>query len=122
MHMLCRYIDDELMELEHKVEQAGKLTDREVDYGDKLAHFEKCLLTNKAMKGSYSENRGRSYDYTGRSYGMVYHDDMSYERNRDSQGRYSRDGFLDKLMEMRAAAPNDKSRRAVERMIDELEN
>lgn len=55
--------------------------------------------------------------------GMSY-DRMSYDnnRNRDSMGRYSRDAFMDKLMEMRMSAPNDKAKRAVDKMIDELEN
>ena len=30
--------------------------------------------------------------------------------------------FMDKLMEMRMSAPNDKAKRAVDKMIDGLEN
>ena len=52
--------------------------------------------------------------------------DMSGARGRnarrDSMGRFSRDGFMDKLMEMKEAAPNERTRRAVEKMIDDLEN
>ena len=47
---------------------------------------------------------------------------MSMARNRDSIGRYSRDEFMDKLMMMRESAPNEKSRRAVDKMISELED
>jgi hypothetical protein len=47
---------------------------------------------------------------------------MSMTRNRDSMGRYSRDEFMDKLTMMRESAPNEKSRRAIDKMIDELEN
>ena len=135
MHKICEYIDDELMELEKKVEKGGKLSAGEVEYGDKLAHFKKSLLTNEAMEDSYSEE-GRSYARgrnnsrrSDRSYNRSYDSyegDMSEARGRnarrDSMGRYSRDGFVDKLMEMRESAPNEKSRRAVEKMIDELEN
>jgi hypothetical protein len=133
MHKLCEYIDEELMELEQKVKSSGKLSAGEVEYGDKLAHFKKCLLTNEAMEDSYSEEyeggmsntNGRSRGGRGRSYeGRSYEDGMSNARNtkRNSMGRYSRDGFMDKLMEMRETAPNEKSRRAIEKMIDELEN
>lgn len=47
---------------------------------------------------------------------------MSMARNRDPMGRYSRDEFMDKLMMMRESAPNEKSRRAIDKMVDELEN
>lgn len=133
MHKLCEYIDEELMDLEQKVKSSGKLSAGEVEYGDKLAHFKKCLLTNEAMENNYSEEygdgmsntNGRSRGGRGRSYeGRSYEDGISNARNtkRNSMGRYSRDGFVDKLMEMREAAPNEKSRRAIEKMLDELEN
>jgi hypothetical protein len=117
MHRLCDFIDDELMDMEDLIKQGKKLSMSEVDYGDKLAHFKKCLLTNKAMEDNYSEARGGRSNRMGRSY-----DDMSMARNRDSMGRYSRDEFMDKLTMMRESAPNEKSRRAIDKMIDELEN
>lgn len=117
MHRLCEFIDDELMDMEDLVKQGKKLSMSEVDYGDKLAHWKKCLLTNKAMEDNYSEARGGRANRMGRS-----HDDMSMARNRDSMGRYSRDEFMDKLMMMRESAPNEKSRRAVDKMISELED
>lgn len=117
MHRLCEFIDDELMDMEDLIEQGKKLSMSEVDYGDKLAHWKKCLLTNKAMEDNYSEARGGRTNRMGRSY-----DDMSMARNRDSMGRYSRDEFMDKLMMMRESAPNEKSRRAVDKMISELED
>lgn len=117
MHKLCNYIKDELMELEMKVGRGEKLSAGEVEYGDKLAHFKKCLLTVEAMGDGYSnDNRGRSYE--NRSYDWNY----SEARNRDSMGRFSRDGFMDQLMSMRESAPNEKSRRAIDKMINELEN
>jgi hypothetical protein len=119
MHKLCNYIKDELMDLEMKVGRGEKLSAGEVEYGDKLAHFKKCLLTVEAMEDGYSKdnwNRGRSFE--GRSNDWNY----SEARNRDSMGRYSRDGFMDQLMSMRESAPNEKSRRAIEKMINELEN
>lgn len=122
MHRLCEFIDDELMDMEDLIKQGKKLSMSEVDYGDKLAHFEKCLLTNKAMKDNYSEARGGRTNRMGRSYEGRSYDDMSMARNRDSMGRYSRDEFMDKLTMMRESAPNEKSRRAIDKMISELED
>ena len=123
MDKICKYIDKELEELETKIDRGGKLSGAEIEYGDKLAHFKKSLLTNEAMEDSYSEEyrgtsrRGRSEEHMN---------DMSGARGRnarrDSMGRFSRDGFMDKLMEMKEAAPNERTRRAVEKMIDDLEN
>lgn len=120
MHRLCDFIDDELMSMEDLIKQGKKLSMNEVDYGDKLAHFKKCLLTNKAMEDNYSEARDGRSNRMGRSYES--YGDTSMARNRDSMGRYSRDAFMDKLMAMRESAPNEKSRRAIDNMIDELEN
>ena len=118
MDKICRYIDKELDELETKIERGGKLSGAEIEYGDKLAHFKKSLLTNEAMEDSSSE------EYRGTSRERM--NDMSGARGRnarrDSMGRFSRDGFMDKLMEMRDSAPNERTRRAVEKMIDDLEN
>lgn len=122
MHRLCEFIDDELMDMEDLIKQGKKLSMSEVDYGDKLAHFKKCLLTNKAMEDNYSEARGGRSNRMGRSYEGRSYDDMSMASNRDSMGRYSRDEFMDKLMMMRESAPNEKSRRAVDKMISELED
>ena len=123
MDKICKYIDKELDELETKIDRGGKLSGAEIEYGDKLAHFKKSLLTNEAMEDSYSEEyRGTSR--LGRSEERM--NDMSGARGRnarrDSMGRFSRDGFMDKLMEMRDSAPNERTRREVEKMIDDLEN
>ena len=82
MHKIIDYICDELEELEHRIEKEGKLSMQETEYGDLLAHFEKCLLTADAML-EYDDDH--------------YHDGYSYARGRrgnvkrDSMGRYSRD-------------------------------
>lgn len=108
MHKICDYIDDELNELERKVDRGGKLSAGEIEYGDKLAHFKKSLLTNEAMEDSYSE--------TGRPY------TRSYARRRDSMGRYSRDGFIDELRSIMDKAPDEKHKRAIKRMIEDMES
>lgn len=126
MDKLCKYIDKELDELETKIDRGGKLSGAEIEYGDKLAHFKKSLLTNEAMDNEYSEQGrrggGRSREGRSRESYESYEGGMSNARRRDSMGRFSRDGFMDKLMEMRESAPNERTRRAVEKMIDDLEN
>ena len=133
---LCEIVTDELGETKDKL-KGGKMSAGDLEVIDKLAHTAKSLKTIIAMEdGEYSEQgggrsgarggrggRGRSREgrRSNESY-ESYEGGMSNARRRDSMGRYSRDGFMDKLMEMRETAPNEKSRRAIEKMIDELEN
>lgn len=93
MHKLCEYISDELKELEKKVSNGQDLTKSEIELGDMLAHFEKCLLTSEAMKESgYSEARGMSRNGGRSSRDGASYDDYSRGRSerRDSRGRFSR--------------------------------
>ena len=108
MHKLCEYIDMELDELEDKVKRGGKLSTSELEYGKDLAKFKMALLTNEAM-----ENEGYSH---GRYYYPV-----SYGRKRDSMGRYSRDAFIDKLHTLMNEAPDEKHKKAIKRMIEDME-
>ena len=105
MHKLCDYIDDELIMLEDKVGKGGKLSTSELEYADKLAHLKKSLLTNKAMEDKYSE------DYP-----------VHYGRKRDSMGRYTRDreDMVHELRELWRTAPDEHTKRKLERFIDEL--
>lgn len=107
MHKLCNYIDDELMELERKADKNGKLSNSEIEYGKNLAKFKMALLTNERMEDD-------DYSETGR-----YHE--SYNPRRDSMGRYSRDGFMDELHKLMEKAPDDKHKRAIRRMIEDME-
>ena len=101
MHKLSSYIDDELMELEEKVDKNGKLSLQEIEYGKDLAKFKTALLTNKAMEEEY----GHSYDHDGMNGRPYYNRGMSYARGRtgnvrrDNMGRYSRDEAEDEMME-----------------------
>lgn len=106
MHKLCDYIDEELEELEEKVGKGGKLSRTEIEDGKNLAKFKMALLTNEAM-----EKDGYSNDYYNRS---------SYARKRDSMGRYSREGFMDKLHDLSREAPDEHTRHKLERMIKEM--
>ena len=50
-------------------------------------------------------------------YPHVY--DGSY-RNRDSMGRYSRTGLADKLKDLMADAPDDRTRMEIKRLIEKM--
>lgn len=133
---LCEIVMDELSETKEKL-KGGQMSAGDLEVIDKLSHTAKSLKTIIAMeendfseqggggqsgaRGGRGGNRGGGRSREGRSR-ESYEGGMSNARRRDSMGRYSRDGFMDKLMDMKESAPNEKSRRAIEKMIDELEN
>lgn len=109
MHKLCEYIDDELIDLEDKVKKGGKLSSSELEYGKNLAKFKMALLTNNAMeKEGYSNT-------------APYH--HTYGRKRDTMGRYSREAHEDmksELHRLMERAPDEHTRRKIERFMDEM--
>jgi len=91
-------------------------------------------MSYDSMHGSY---RGGSYRYDG-----SYNDGNSYARGRgrnakrDSMGRYSRDGrsyrmdgysrdgkqeYIEQLRDMMDEAPDEQTRKSIERMISQME-
>lgn len=121
MDKLCRYVDRELEEYENKVANGGKLSRTEIEDGKNLAKFKMALLTNDRM-----ETEGYSGDWDGIAYeggrmSRRNRDGISGARKRDSMGRYSRDSFIDELHAVMEKAPDEKHRRAIKRMIEDLE-
>ena len=106
MDKLCKYLDRELEEYENKVANGGKLSRTEIEDGKNIAKFKMALLTNEAM-----EKDG----YSNRYY------EPSYGRKRDAMGRYSRDSFIDELHALHDKAPDEKHKRAIRRMIEDME-
>lgn len=140
MHKLMEFICEELEDLEAKVEKDGKLSMAEVEYGDKLAHFKKNLLSSEEMweDSEYSMADG---SYAGRSYA-----NESYARGRNRGGRsyargdrrggrrganqygsygmgeYSRaSDMTNDLRELMQDAPNEKVRMEFERFINKID-
>ena len=118
-HNLCDYIKDELKELDRKVASGGKLTAQELEYGDKLAHFKKSILTVDAMENPeeyWDDGYSRSYSARGRN------------ARRDSMGRYARssrymdDDMVSELHELRDKAPNEQVRRKYNEFINEIQS
>ena len=99
-----------------------KLVDELKDYGkmemtsanlekiDKLAHAAKnvCKIIDESDDGNsgYYSRTGRIYD--GRSF------------RRDSMGRYSRDGLVDKLRELMDEAPDDHTRMEIRKLVENM--
>ena len=111
--MLC----DELKEYGEK----GDLTAGTLDVVDKLSHAIKNL--DKIIE-AYDDG-----EYSGRMMPRYYYDDgRSYNRNersyarRDSRGRYSRAGMADKLRELMADAPDDRTRQEIQKLADKMES
>lgn len=134
-----RYMEDlkEMVceELE-KIAKKGELTASTLDAADKLTHTLKSITTTMAMDG-YSE-RGGSYrgefegatgPYAGAYDGGSY-DGSSYRRGRSmttgryisrASSRYSRDdGMKAKLEELMNDAPDEETRREIQRLIDKM--
>ena len=107
---------------------------------DKLAHACKnvCKIIEAKEEMSYSRDggsmrgsyRGGSYDdgsYYGRGYsrdGYYYDDGASYRRGRDRMGRFvSRDAseMSRKLREMVEEAPDESTKREIQKLADRME-
>lgn len=92
-----------------KITEKGELTAGSLDAVDKIIDIMKDI-----------EDMGYSGDMMGRSYGRSYDDhsyNRSYARRRDSMGRYSRDEFKDRLEDVMRSAPNEKTRKELERLM-----
>lgn len=120
MDKLCRYLDKELEEMENKVGMGGKLSRTEIEDGKNLAKFKMALLTNESMEedGGYSnEYSGARYN-RGRSRGDMRGNSYEYE------DRYSRaeakEEFLEKVYDLMEEAPDEHTRKKVERLANEM--
>ena len=116
--MLCKELSD--------YGKDGGLTLSSLDTIDKLAHACKnvCKIIESKEGEEYSR-RGGLYD-DGYSRGGYYYDNGgSYRRGRDRMGRFtSRDGsdMARKLRQMMEDAPDENSRREIERLADKMES
>lgn len=135
MHKMLEYIDDELKDLEKKVEKEGRLSRTEIEDGKNLAKFEMALLTNERMKaekgysGTYWDGR---YYYDGETSmnGMSNARGRGSNAKRDSMGRYSsergysradaKEDFLMEVEELIEKAPDEHTRKKFERFVNEM--
>lgn len=113
MTELYEILCDEL----EKITAKGELTAGSLDAVDKIVDIMKDI---EEMGYSGDENMmGRSYrgSYRGRSYRGSY--DGSYAQR--SRGRYSRHDIVEQLEDIADSAPNEKSRKEIERLITKME-
>lgn len=123
MHELYELKDMLCKELE-EIGGKGELTAGSLSTIDTLAHAIKNL--DKIIEAKEDEE-----GYSGRYYDGSYN--RSYARGRtnarrDSMGRYSRDGYsraagdmADRMRSMAAEAPDETTRREMERMADKMD-
>lgn len=121
MHELYELKDMLCKELE-EIGGKGELTAGTLETVDTLAHALKNI--NKIIEAK--EEDGYSERYDG-SYNRSYARGRTNAR-RDSMGRYSRDGYsraagdmADRMRSMAAEAPDETTRREIERMADKME-
>lgn len=99
-----------------KITAKGELTAGSLDAVDKIVDIMKDI---EEMGYSGDENM------MGRSYRGSYRDGRSYRgsyaQRRDSRGRYSRHDIVEQLEDIADSAPNEKSRKEIERLITKME-
>lgn len=112
MDKLCEVLERELDAATEEAVKTG-VSEKMLNYIDKLAHSLKSVKTIEAMEGGYSSENG----YSGYHY---YDRGNSYARRRDANGRYSRQSFADRLERMSEEAPDEETRAAMRRMLDNM--
>lgn len=96
-----------------KITAKGELTAGSLDAVDKIVDIMKDI---EEMGYSGDENM------MGRSYRGSYRDGRSYNRYAQrSRGRYSRHDIVEQLEDIADSAPNEKSRKEIERLITKME-
>lgn len=142
MHKIKEMLMNELYDYEDKANgtSGGKISAGDLETIHKLTDTIKNIDKIEMLEesGGYSEDghymgEGRIY---GTSYGSDRHGGSSYDyyrngasyarRNRDSMGRYSRDGakghMISKMKEMLDVADSEEERKAIRQCIQKLEN
>lgn len=123
-------IFDKLCDILDDMERKEKLSASDVQIIDWATHAKKSMLAVDEMMGDgYSERESYRDNRDSRMNGRG-----SYARKRDSMGRYSRDGYsrnysrdggkeeyINQLYEMMDNAPDEQSRKNIQKMIREME-
>lgn len=128
----------EIMELKEKLckelEEYGRKGDLDVgtlEIVDKLAHAVKNLgkIIEMYEEDDYSGAYRRGGNYAnegGRRGGGSYERGRSYAQRRDRMGRYSSEGgysrgdIVEKLEEVMEDAPDEKTRKEIQRLIEKM--
>jgi hypothetical protein len=127
MELACELLHEQLGDLVRKIKNNGMSTG-DLEKLDKLTHSLKSVKGTMQMEQADEEGYSGYYPYMG-GYGRGSYDNGgSYARKRDSMGRYSRErgysrnDLADKMRELMADAPDDRTRQEIQRMVEKLEN
>lgn len=136
MEMACELLHEQLGDLVRKVKNNG-MTTGDLEKLDKLTHSLKSVKGTMQMEQAEEEGYSGHYPYMGGGYtynrGSYDRDNGmgSYARGRgqrrDSMGRYSgergysRNDLADKMRELMEDAPDDRTRKEIQQMIDRLD-
>ena len=135
MEMACELLHEQLGDLVRKVKNNGMSTG-DLEKLDKLTHSLKSVKGTMQMEKADEEGYSGMYPYMGgygyNRGGSYGNDDGSYARGRtnarrDSMGRYSgergysRNDLSDKMRELMEEAPDERTRREIQQMIDRLD-
>ena len=116
LHELCDILSEKIADKTRKIRSNG-MSDGDLETMDKLTH---TLASVKKILAFAEDEDGYSGNYYPMSYRGMYRN--SYARKRDSMGRYSRSDLADKMRELIADAPDDRTRQEIHRMVEKLEN
>ena len=135
MEMACELLHEQLGDLVRKVKNNGMSTG-DLEKLDKLTHSLKSVKGTMQMEKADEEGYSGMYPYMGYGRGSYERggNNMtggSYARGRgqrrDSMGRYSgergysRNDLSDKMRELMEDAPDERTRREIQQMIDRLD-
>ena len=137
MEMACELLHEQLGDLVRKVKNNGMSTG-DLEKLDKLTHSLKSVKGTMQMEQAEEGGYSGMYPYMGYGRGSYdrggsYNDSNggSYARGRgqrrDSMGRYSgergysRNDLSDKMRELMEDAPDERTRREIQQMIDRLD-
>ncbi|MBR4333970.1 MAG: hypothetical protein IKP72_14930 [Clostridia bacterium] len=137
MEMGCELLHEQFSDLVRKIKANG-MSSGDLDKLDKVAHALKSIKGTMQMEQADEEGYSGMYPYMG---GYGYNRGGSYERGnggsyargrtnarRDSMGRYSgergysRNDLSDKMRELMEDAPDERTRREIQQMIDRLDS
>ena len=133
MELACDLLHEQLGDLVRKVKNNGMSTG-DLEKLDKLTHSLKSVKGTMQMEQAEEEGYSGMYPYMGgyNRGGSYGNDGGSYARGRtnarrDSMGRYSgergysRNDLTDKMRELMEEAPDERTRREIQQMIDRLD-
>lgn len=132
LHKLCDALTEELEDYSRKIERADGMSAGDLEAVDKLSHALKSVKTTIAMMEADDEG-GNSYRGENSNRSMPWRGGMSSARrgrgnNPTGRNQYSRDGgysyaeegFEMALQEAMDAAPDDRMRDKLKRIMDEI--